>query len=219
MGKKKHIKKAKKVSKSVKKSKKSYFNKRITKIPKKKIDMDLDDLEVIPDLEDSLPVTIITDSTGGEDGDEDINKEVIVDNAGPADTLSDIDGGSETFSLHNAGDDPEESELQTIRANPKPRDGWSDRKKAKFTAGDLVILKVTPKNEEKNVEPYKIVCPSKDFETYSVRKSRMQSETILKGKDLKKAPKDGKPYLTYWEAQSPFNVPGVRITIPSNSKK
>jgi len=136
------------------------------------------------------------------------------------DTLQNLEGG-ETFGLSSAGDDEGvEGELQTIRSNPAPRKGWSDLKKPKFSPGELVILKGLSESEALNFEPYKIVCPDKDIETYSVIKSRRQpTHTILKGKDIRKQPKGGKPFLTYYEVNNPFNIPGLKISCPSNNKK
>ena len=178
-----------------------------------------DDIILGIDPDEEIAATI-TESDIGDDGEEIIeDKEVIVPDV--KDTLQNLEG-EETFGLSSPGDDEGvEGELQTIRSNPAPRKGWSDLKRPKFSPGDLVVLKGLSESEALNFEPYKIVCPSKDVETYSVVKSRRMptGDIVLKGKDIKKQPKGGKPFLTYWEANNPFNIPGLKISCPSNSKK
>jgi hypothetical protein len=118
-------------------------------------------------------------------------------------------------------DDKETSDIDNggglILVGPPPK-GWADGDKVKFHQGDLVVpveLKTT-----KDFEPWTITGPGKDPNTYFVRKSRIQSETIVKEHTLKFAPKDCKPYVSYWEHTDPFKSFGnFKISCPSNPKK
>lgn len=201
--------KAKKAAgtKTIKKKKKWKLIKKQPVVKKKK-DLD-DELEIIPELEDSISENTIVD-------DVDINDEVSdVETVNTADSLESMED-AETFSL---GGNEDDGRLETIRANPKPKPGWSDKVEPTFSPGDLVVPIELSKKDALEFEPYKIVCPHVYFESYCIKKSRILAESIIYSDEVKLAPKNGKPFVTHWEANDPFKVPGIKISCPSNDKK
>lgn len=173
----------------------------------KKTEEDEIDLEVIPELEvDGL---VSDDSQDGLEGPE---VESVIDAADPLETMED----SETFSLGGSEDD---GRLETVRSNPKPKLGWADKTKPIFSPGDLVVPIELSKKEALEFEPYKIVCPHVYVESYCIKKSRILVESIIYSDEVQLAPKNGKPFVTHWEANDPFKVPGLNISCPSNNKK
>lgn len=202
------IKKQKKLLKP-KKTKKISAVKKTRKSKKSKIVDDDEGLSI--DLDDTLLVSTSISLDGSSDETEEV--ETVNDVKDPLESMD----GDETFNLSTREDD-ESGILQTIRANPTPKEGWSEKKKPKFSPGDLIVPTELSKKEALEYEPYKIVCPSKDLETYSAKKSGLLKEVIIDGEDYKLAPKNGKPFKTYWELNDPFKINGLNITCPSNKK-
>lgn len=160
-------------------------------------------LEVIPELE--------SNGSSVEENADDVEVSVI-DAADPLEAMED----SETFSL---GGNEDDGRLETVRSNPKPKLGWADKTKPIFSPGDLVVPIELSKKDALEFEPYKIVCPHVYVESYCIKKSRILAESIVYSDEVKLAPKNGKPFVTHWEANDPFKVPGLKISCPSNNKK
>lgn len=210
----------KKKSKLEKKTtKKSNTNANNIKVPKQKKSIkkhildDLDDDDA--QLEESLVeldsgIGIKDTSLDDEDVEEGESVNAVAD---PLETIEDL----ETFNLGGSVGDGE-GHLETIRSNPKPRPSWTDKVKPKFSPGDLVVPIELEKKEALDFEPWKIVCTYTYKESYSVKKSRVLSEVVMYGDEIKLAPKNGKPFVTHWEANDPFKVAGIKITCPSNNK-
>jgi hypothetical protein len=204
-----------KAKKSIKKSKKSkVITTKVIKqkpISKKHVldDIEEDELNVdLPELDANLENQEISSDDEVIDDIETVN--AIAD---PLETIEDL----ETFSLAGSTGDGE-GQLETVRSNPKPKPGWTDKVKPKFSPGDLVVPIELTKKEALEFEPWKIACPDVHKETYSVKKSRVLSEVVVYGDEIKLAPKNGKPFVTHWEANNPFKVAGVKISCPSNNK-
>lgn len=169
-----------------------------------------DDIVGLPamELEDEVDISSV------EVSDDEVVEDVEV--VGGTESLESIEG-SETFSLGGSAD--EGSKLEVIRSNPKPRAGWSDTVTPKFSPGDLVVPIELTKKESLEFEPYKIVCTDIRIETYTIKKSRILAESIIYSDEVKLAPKNGKPFISHWDATNPFKVPGVKISCPSNDRK
>ncbi len=215
MGRKKKIKANKLVSKTkekkIKTKKKWKLKKHIPPKPKpRSIDLD-DDIVGLPAME----LGIDSDALTTEVSDDEVVGEIEIVSGG-ADSLENMED-SETFSLGGSGEDG--SQLETIRSNPKPKSGWSERTKPKFSPGDLVVPIELTKKESLEFEPYKIVCPHVQIETYTIKKSGILAESIIYSDEVKLAPKNGKPFVSHWDATNPFKVAGLKISCPSNDKK
>jgi hypothetical protein len=207
MGRKKKIKpiKARKVLKKVTKKDKKIIR---DILPDDEFDNSADP---VLEEDDGSPEVKLVDIS---EDDEIINEKEVVNDT--KDTLSSIED-AEVFSL--ASVDEGEGQLETIRANPKPKLGWADKVKPLFSPGDLVVPIELSKKEAKEVEPYKIVGPHVEMESYFVKKSRILAESVMFSDELQLAPKGGLPFVSHWDATDPFKVKGVNISCPSNSKK
>lgn len=218
MGRKKKVRAKKSVTKTKDKKKKTTRKWKLKKQvpPKNKPKLtDLEDDELVGLSAMELNADDDVETTTSEVSDDEIVEEFEIVSGG-ADSLESIED-SETFSLGGSGE--EGSQLETIRSNPKPRPGWSDKTKPKFSPGDLVVPIELTKKEALEFEPYKIVCPHVLVETYTIKKSRILSESIIYADEIKLAPKDGKPFVSHWDATNPFKVAGLKISCPSNDKK
>lgn len=215
MGRKKKVKAKKLVSKTKDKKKKIKKWKLKKHVPPKhkpkSSEPEDDDIVGLHAMELGDDLEVITTT---EVSDDEVVEEVEVVSGG-ADSLESIED-SETFSLGGSGD---EGSLETIRSNPKPKAGWSDKGKTKFSPGDLVVPIELTKKEALEFEPYKIVCAHVLLETYTIKKSGILLESIVYSDEVKLAPKNGKPFVSHWDATNPFKVPGVKISCPSNDKK
>jgi hypothetical protein len=198
----------KKTKKSLNKPKNIVKQKKITK---KHILDDIDDVQIIDMTTDLEPGTEIQDTSSDDEVVDDV--ETVNAIADPLETIEDL----ETFNLSGSTGDGE-GQLETIRSNPKPKPGWADKVKPKFSPGDLVVPIELSKKAALEFEPWKIVCAYVHKESYSVKKSRVLSEVVMYGDEIKLAPKNGKPFVNHWEANDPFKVAGVKITCPSNNK-
>lgn len=205
----------KKTKQIIKKTKKSLVKSKNDSKQKKAVKKHvLDDDDQYTDLDQeatigSLPET--QDPSSNDDANDDV--EAVNTISDPLETIED----QETFNLGGSTGDGE-GHLETVRSNPRPKLGWSDKVKPKFSPGDLVVPIELTKKEALDFEPWKIVCAYVHTESYSVKKSRVLSEVIMYGDEIKLAPKNGKPFVNHWEANDPFKVVGVKITCPSNRK-
>lgn len=177
----------------------------------REIEDEEDDIVGLPAMESDND----TETVDSDGSDDEVVEETEVVNSG-SDSLESIEG-SETFSLGGSAD--EGSKLEVIRSNPKPRVGWSDKGNTVFSAGDLVVPIELTKKEALEFEPWKVVCPDMIVETYTIKKSRVLTESIVYSDEIKLAPKNGKPFTSYWDATNPFKVTGVKISCPSNDRK
>jgi hypothetical protein len=89
-------------------------------------------------------------------------------------------------------------EVTIIRKNAPPKPSWSDNN-AKFKCGERIIPKTLPAERYSSFECACVISPGKDFNTFHVKLSRCLNETLVFGNDWITAPKDCKPYVSYWE--------------------
>jgi ribosomal protein S25 len=157
-------------AKDKKKKKKWTLKKHTPPKPKSSV-LEEDDIVGLPAMELGAD---LSESTVEVSDDEVIEEVEVV--SGGADSLESIED-SETFSLGGSADDG--GQLETIRSNPKPKQGWSDKTKPQFSPGDLVVPIELTKKEALEFEPYKIICPHVQVESYTIRKSRILSESSI----------------------------------------
>lgn len=106
--------------------------------------------------------------------------------------------------------------IGAIRPNEPPKKHWSDNpKNIKFRAGDFVYIK----DVKYRRTHYKVVAPGIKPNTYEILPSESNKTVIVNGNDITHSPKHAhKLWKCYYEVTSPFNIPGIKISCPSNNK-
>lgn len=103
-----------------------------------------------------------------------------------------------------------------IKISGPPRKGWDYYTKPKFQPGQYVVHRSFDDEKcETTVWAMKVTGLGKHLNTYTVKKSGCRDERIVNGEDIKLAPDDAK-WESYAEKNNPFNVPGLKISCPSN---
>jgi hypothetical protein len=101
-------------------------------------------------------------------------------------------------------DDGEEIKtVQCIRKNqPPPENTWAD-KDIKFTGGQRIMPKTLKKKDIPNYECAVVISPGTYPNTYIIKVSRSLNETTVIGANWVVASEKCKPYISFWEANSP----------------
>lgn len=105
--------------------------------------------------------------------------------------------------ISSFSDDGEERQsLQTIRKNPPPRESWAD-KQCKFKCGQRIMPKNLAKNKMSEYECAVVISPGTLTNSFMIKLSRSMNETSVRGNDWVEADPKCKPYVSFWEANSP----------------
>jgi hypothetical protein len=144
-------------------------------------------------LDDELDDNIIdaaTDNVSAEN--EEINiEELVADEDTPADDTLITDKEELVQS-----EDGESVSISVIRRSPPPKKCWADGIKTKFTIGDLVYIKGYPDSI------FKIIGPSYDDHTYSLKPSGSDGTRPNIPEDKLKLAKPGAIWKDYWDTVS-----------------
>jgi hypothetical protein len=151
-----------------------------------------------------------------------INESVVSDEGeDPIAALASIDKEGEVTPTELGSITDEEGneicpKIGAIRPNEPPKKHWSDNpKNVKFRAGDFVYMKIVKYRRTH----YKVVAPGIKPNTYEILPSESNKTTIVNGNEITHSPKHAhKLWKCYYEATSPFNIPGIKISCPSNDK-
>ena len=115
------------------------------------------------------------------------------------------------------GDDMPEGLSFGVRMQGPPREMWNAYIEPRFKTGDLVVCKSFDDDCEEDIWAMKVVGLGTKADTYMVKQSGERDEVCYDGNDIKIAPDDAK-----WESYSSkthfMNVPGLKISCPSNEK-
>ena len=103
-----------------------------------------------------------------------------------------------------------------ITRNSPPQSGWDSIIKVKFKSGDLVVYSSFNDDEHLgDVWGMKVIGPAKEIDSYFVRQSGSKDDMVIEGGKLKLAPDDAK-WKSFIEENDPFNIPGLKVTVPSH---
>ena len=115
------------------------------------------------------------------------------------------------------GDDLPDGMSFGVRMSGPPRMGWDQIIKPKFGTGDLVVHSSFNDDEcEDTVWAMKVCGLGAKPDTYHVKNTGSRNDFVIEGHKIKEAPDDAK-WESYEDQNSPFNIPGFKVTVPSNS--
>jgi hypothetical protein len=133
----------------------------------------------------------------------DEDKEVEVPETVPIPDGSINDTEQFTVVASYSDDGEEVKTVQCIRKNqPPPESTWAD-KKCKFKCGQKIMPRVIKKKDIPNYECAVVISPGTYPDTYIIKISRSLNETQVIGNNWEEASDKCKPYVSFWEANSP----------------
>lgn len=165
------------------------------------------------DDEDGVDETPSVDLDGEIDVSEiDLNKNLLEDDevvnaTKEKDTVVDTvnSEGEEQFVVSTSfSDDGEEIyNVHQVRINLPPKESWAD-KHAKFKSGQRIMPKSLKPSDYASYECATVISAGSTYDTYQIKNSRAMNETTVYGRDWVLADPACKPYVSYWEVNSPI---------------